>query len=205
MADTIPAIPRRSALEGHYAPGTFGAHQNAPGVTLTERRGLAIVHVDAWADEARACAKALKEACGVAPSAKQVMAAEADGTAVLWVGPNRWLVTEKERRDLFAALSAKIGPDMAALTDQGHSRVCWRLEGLAVRDLLAKGSTIDFGRAQFRPGACVGTLLGHFTVTLHCHGEDAVDIYAARSFAVDLHEWLVEASLDLGLRIADPI
>ncbi len=210
MADIALTIPRRSALEGHYMTGDFGTICDgaAPGITLQERRALAIVHLDAWADQGPACAKAIAKGCGTAPAKEAAKAAEQDGTAVLWVGPNRWLVTETERRDLFAALSATVTPDLAALTDQGHSRTCWRVSGPKIRDLLAKGSTIDFDRGIFGAGDCVGTLLGHFTVVIHCREEsreaDSVDIYGARSFAVDLHHWLTSSSLEYGLRVLDP-
>lgn len=203
MADPASRPARRSALEGHYAPGDFGAiRKDAPGIVLQERRALAIVHVDAWTDKAEACAGAVAEACGVAPSLAACTAAEAGETAALWIGPNRWLITEPETRDLFATLKAGVGEDLAALTDQGHARVCWRITGPRLRDLLVKGSTVDFDR--FGAGDCISTQMGHFAVTLHGRGEDSADLYAARSFAVDMQHWLYESSLEFGLRVTAP-
>lgn len=202
MADIAPP-PRRSALEGHYETGRFGTVRNdTPGITLQERRALSITHVDAWPDQAVACAKAIEKACGVAPGSDALKAVEKGETAVLWVGPDRWLVTEPESRDLPAALMDTVGGDLGAVTDQSHSRVCWRITGPALRQLLVKGSTIDFD--QFGDGDCIGTLLGHFAVTIQSRGADSADVYCARSFAVDLHEWLVESSLEFGLEVAEP-
>ncbi|MEQ8441066.1 MAG: sarcosine oxidase subunit gamma family protein [Alphaproteobacteria bacterium] len=203
MADAT-ILTRRSALEGHYAPGDFGAIKDgAPGITLQERRALAIVHVDAWEDRAADCAKAVGDACGTEPAPGNCKATESGGNAILWVGPNRWLITEKEGRDLFATITAKVTQDLGAVTDQGHSRVCWRVSGPRLRDLLVKGSTIDFDRMV--AGDSINSLMSHFSATIHCRAYDSVDIYVARSFAVDFQRWLHESSLEFGLRIGDPI
>lgn len=204
MAD-LASVARKSALDGHAPSGIFGAVKDGvPGIVITERRGLSIVHVDAWADRLDDCLEGLKRLVG-ADAPDTVKAAEAGNTACLWVGPNRWLVTEQETRDLLAVARAELPEDVAALTDQGHSRVCWRVTGPALRDLLAKGSSIDFDQGFFGPGDCVGTQLGHVTVTIQCREDTSVDIYAARSFAVDMHHWLTASSLEFGLRVNDPI
>lgn len=188
--------PRLSALGGHYQTGDFGTIRDGkPGIILQERRALSIVHVDAWPENSEACGRAIGAA------SEPVKAAEKDGTAVLWVGPGRWLVTEAEKRDLPALITDFVG-DLGIVTDHSHSRVCWRLSGPDLRALLAKGSTVDFDR--FGDGDCLGTLLGHFTVTIQGRGEDSADLYGARSFAVDLQDWLVESSLEFGLTVADP-
>ncbi|MDW3205264.1 MAG: sarcosine oxidase subunit gamma family protein [Alphaproteobacteria bacterium] len=201
MAD-IQTPPRRSALEGHYQSGDFGwVADDAPGIVMTERRGLAIVHIDAWAERQGEVQHALRQDFDITPP-EALRGVEVGQRAILWVGPRRWLVVEKETRDLHAAIGRSIPTDWAAITDQGHSRVCWRLEGPALRSVLAKGSTIDFD--AFGDGDCVGTMLGHFTVTVFGRGATGADIFCARSFAPDLHHWLVDASLEYGLRITDP-
>ena len=202
MADAT-TLTRRSALEGHYSAGDFGAIKDgSPGITLQERRALAIVHVDAWDDKATECAAAVEAACGAAPASANSKASEANGTAVLWVGPNRWLVSEKETRDLHAAMTEKVTEELGTVTDQGHSRVCWRITGPRLRDLLVKGSTIDFDRME--AGDSINTLMSHFATTIHCRAEDSADLYVARSFAVDFQHFLHEASLEFGLRIDEP-
>lgn len=194
--------PRRSALEGHYQAGDFGwIVDEAPGIVLTERRALAIVHVDAWADTFGEVQHALRADFDITPPGP-LRGVEVGQRAILSVGPHRWLIVEKETRDLFEAVCASVPPDWAAVTDQGHSRVCWRLEGPALRQVLAKGTTIDVD--AFGDGDCVGTMLGPFTVTIHGRGITGADIFCARSFAPDLHHWLVESSLEYGLRITDP-
>ncbi|MEQ8830922.1 MAG: sarcosine oxidase subunit gamma family protein [Alphaproteobacteria bacterium] len=206
MADEhqAPAGPqRRSALQGHYLSGDFGwLVDGVPGIELSERRDLAIVHIDAWFDKHGEVHHALRDDFDLTPPEK-LRAVELGQRAILSVGPNRWLVVEKESRDLFAAVRKSIPEEWAAVFDQGHSRVCWRLEGPALRQVLSKGSTLDFD--TFGDGDCVGTILGHFTVTIHGRGPSGADIYCARSFAPDLHHWLVEASLEYGLRVTDPV
>ena len=189
MADT--ALKRRSALDGHWDTGRHGAvGSNRPGITLALRRPLAMVQVDAWSP--------LKAIESLAIPASTKATENAADQSVLNIGPNRYLVVEPENRDLHAALSGALG-DTAALTDQGHARTVWRVSGAALRDLIAKGTTLDV--EKLGAGDCTVTALGHFTVILHWREDGSVDIYAARSFAVDLHHWLVESSLEFGLEL----
>lgn len=203
MADAI--LIRHSALEGLNSAGRFGAAKNnVPGITLQEQPALSIVQVDAWTDRLDQARAGIERAIGLLAPDPVRAAENSAGTKVLSIGPARWLVTEPEHRDLMAVLAAAIPKDDAVLVDQGHSRVCWRLSGPHLRDLLVKGSTLDFEPHAFRPGDCVGTALGHFTVTIHSRFEDSVDLYGARSYAVDLNHWLRESALEFGMDVLEP-
>ena len=203
MADAT--LTRRSALEGHNPAGRYGAIKgDAPGITVQEQPALAIVQVDAWADQIDTAMTKIEKAVGTEPVGPVKGAEGKHGTTVLSIGPGRWLVVEREDRDLMAVLAATILDDTAILVDQGHGRVCWRVSGPNLRELLVKGSTIDFDEHAFGPGDCVGTALGHFTVTVYCRDETTVDIFGARSFAVDLNHWIHEASLEFGLEVLEP-
>jgi sarcosine oxidase subunit gamma len=106
---------------------------------------------------------------------------------------------------LYEALAAQL-EDQAVLTDQGHGRVCLRLSGPALTQILAKGSTLDFDPGQdFDPGRSVNTTLGHMAVTLHRLDEETADIYCARSFAIGVKDWLLHAAGEYGCRVTDPI
>lgn len=203
MADAI--LNRRSALEGHNPAGQFGAlREDGPGIRLQEQAALDIIQVDAWDSHADKAKAAIEKAIGLSTPGPVSACLNDSDLRILSIGPNRWLVVEPEKRDLFSILAKHVTSDLAVLVDQGHGRVCWRLSGPRWRDLLVKGSTIDFDGSAFQPGHCVGTALGHFTVTIHCRNDLEVDIYGARSFAVDLNHWLKSSALEFGLEVLSP-
>lgn len=207
MPDRLPA--RRSALADHVAPGDIGvAPGAAPGLTVQERRGLAIVQLDAWADETDSAIAAVAEAVGVRPDATPLSAAVSGETAAHWLGPGRWQIVEPEGRRGLGGLMAALQDALAghaALTDQGHGRACLRISGPALADVLASGSTLDFDPGgDFDPGRAVTTRLGHFAVTAHRIDTETADLYVARSFAVDFHAWLTETAAEFGCRVAPP-
>jgi heterotetrameric sarcosine oxidase gamma subunit len=179
MPDAQPR--RRSALAALYREGSHGAET---GVTLAERRPGEILQLSTWADA--------REIAGInLPAANR---ASTTGTiTAIWIGPRRWLLVGEGAGRLLAGSSA-------VLVDQSHGRTLIRVAGPRRRDVLGKGTGIDLER--FEQGAAAVTLLGHVSVVLHAVAEDAVDVYAPRSLALTLWEWLFEASSEYGCTVA---
>jgi len=197
---------RRPALNEIYKTGDFGeVTNNNPGVTFSERRALSIIQVAAWEDHADAAIKAIEQAAGVIPSRDACTATQSADTAALWVGPERWLIVEKEHRDLDAAIRNTLGTEMAAITDQSHSRCVIRLSGSEARNVLRKGTTLDLDIAYFKPGEARTTSLFHMNSLIHCLSEDSFDIYVARSFGQSFFEVITHAAAEYGYRIDSPM
>lgn len=198
-------VERVSALAAIYRPGNIGTIGPAgPGITLAERHPLGTVQVAARAEEGRAVRDALAAALGVAPDAATNRAAISGSTTILWVGPERWLVVEPERadRDLDALLRAALAMTSAAVTDLGNGRTVLRIAGPSSRDLLAKGSAIDFHPRAFPVGTCAQGLLGHVGALFHAVDETpCYDLYIARSYAQTIWEWLIESAAEYGCQV----
>jgi len=189
---------RRSALSEVLRPGLSGAESApGPGVTIAALAPLALVQVAAF-DLPRAEA-ALGAAFGLAPPERN-RAAEAGERRLLWCGAERWLAVEPETRDLASQLRAALPSDVAAVTDLSHARTVLRLEGSAVRTLLAKLGQLDFDPAAFATGATAQTQLAQIGALLHARG-DAVEVMVYRGFAVSAFEMLVDAALEFGCRV----
>ncbi len=198
-------VERRSPLNEVYQIGVFGDDTKSPGVTFSERRGLSIIQVAAWAEQADASITAIGKAVGVSPSATSLSAVNANATAAIWVGPNRWLVVEKESRDLAAIVGASVSNELAAVTDQSHSRCVLRLTGEQSRNVLRKGTTLDLDPAYFKAGEAKTTSLFHINALIHCLEESMFDIYVARSFGQSFFGVITHSAAEYGYQVADPL
>ena len=144
---------------------------------------------------------ALEATVGFAPPRRRNTAAVAGETAILWTGPARWMVIEREIRDLATLLAEQIAPDIAAVTDLSHARTAIRIEGHAVRTLLSKLATLDFDPGNFPAGAAAQTLMGQIGLLLHCRAVASFDLFVYRGFAVAAWETILDAALEFGCRV----
>jgi sarcosine oxidase, subunit gamma len=169
-----------------------------PWVTLAEHPFLAQVDLRGDPGDAmfvRAAGAGLGVPLPLAPN----RAATGDTAAVLWLGPDEWLiVTETEPGDALAArLRHALEGLNVAVTDVSDARTVIRLAGPAARDVLAKGASLDLHPDVFPPGACAQTSLARVAVILHQTDRTPIfDVFVARSFAEHLWAWLADAAVE---------
>jgi sarcosine oxidase subunit gamma len=146
------------------------------GVSLSESAGFTLTQV-AGTDSA------LKKILGKLPQRPGV-ALEQDGRLLLRVAPSQiWVIGEV--------------PEMTAgvyLTPLSSGRTRLQLEGPRARDVLAACAAIDFHESRFKPGQFVMTGIHHTPVLIHCLADHAFHIFAMRSFALSVWDWLVDAA-----------
>ena len=110
--------------------------------------------------------------------------------AVLWLGPDQWLVFGASEQELRAAL----GDTPGSVVDVSANRVVFELSGPGARDVLEQGCAIDLHPRAFGPGRCAQTTLARANVVLH--QVDDVPTYrllVRPSFAGYLRLWLRDA------------
>lgn len=186
----------RSALERIYVPGRFGVSSGQPGVTITERRHLTLLHVEHRDDDAES-PLAIATAVGF-PLPRAGQTAEKDGRRVIWLGPSRSLIsTSGSSADGLSDAIASSVPN-AAVNDISSSRVVLRLSGPNARDVLAAGCPFDLHESVFKAGMTATTNVGHYTAILDCIDTDTIDVYVARSYGVSFWQWLIEAAEEFG-------
>ena len=90
-----------------------------------------------------------------------------------------------------------------ALTDLTSGQICIRLSGEGARDVLAKGSTLDFHPRVFRVGQCAQTVLGKASMLIARLGASTgiFDIVVRRSYAEYAAQWLYRAAEEYGVRV----
>lgn len=195
---------RRAALHEIIQLGNFGEiNNNQPGIIISNRTDLSMVQVAAWEDQLKNTLENIEKITGLKPDSTACRAVRSDDVSALWLGPDRWLIVENEKRDLEAELASVVTGEMAAITDQSHSRCVLRISGSQVRNLLRKGTTLDLDENHFSLDDVRTTSLFHMNAIIHCLNDDYFDLYVARSFGQSFFEVITHAALEYGYRVED--
>lgn len=203
MAEIATLPPRRSPLDSVWTPGMHGTPGvGGPGLTMARRLGLSAVQLDARAGTAGKLRDAVAGALGIDLPAPGHAASGGEARA-LWLGPDRWMLLAVDGFDLMAKLDAAAGPVGGVVVDQSHGRAILRLDGPAVRDVLAKGTGVDLHPHAFAENTVAQCGLFHLPVSLdRRRGSGTFDVHVMRGFAQSLHESLCEAAAEFGYRLA---
>jgi sarcosine oxidase subunit gamma len=118
-------------------------------------------------------------------------AVESNGRTIFRTGPQAFWFVGPDKDDLAAKLSGG-----AIVTPLSSSRTRISIEGRAARDVLRKGIPIDLHESVFTPGKFAMTGVHHTPALLHCVGEQRFELYAMRTFALNIWEWLKDAALE---------
>lgn len=197
MADTAPQA--LGPLAGITGP-VGGPHH--AGVVLREVAGLSLINLRG--DSAKAFAGHVESVLGAALPTAPNTTSRADGLSLIWLGPDEWLPVSEDGAS--TALCAKLEEAMSrvhhAVVDLSDNYAVVELSGHAARWVLAKGWPQDLHPSVFKPGQCSQGLLGHAQIILEQTGDESYRLFVRPSFAAYLWDWLVDASADVGHRVA---
>ena len=121
---------------------------------------------------------------------------------IVWLGPDEYLLLCESGKEkaLHNTLINTIKRSHFAITDVSDSLCALSLSGAAVRDVLAKGCSLDLFPSKFGAGKCAQSLLAHAGITLMALPDDAFILICRTSFAPYVHDWLVDAAIEYGYR-----
>ena len=189
---------RRSALDGHYRTGRFGAHaEDAPGVVLAECRPRAMVQLNG-APEPGVLAGALGASeADVTPNRRF----DAGAVSYAWNGPGQWLAESAERNpsELAEHVEGALRSHGASTTDLSHARTVLRVSGPAATDLLAKLCPIDVEAMQ--TGDSAVTLAGPLNAQVVKTRDEEFRLYVFRSFGLAMWEMLQDEAAEFGVEV----
>ena len=191
MAETI----RRLAPLGHRrraAPPS--ARTGGAEVTLEEREFIGKINLRGEPDPP--FLGAVNKALGLTPPVEAGAVASGERRAILWTGPNEWLVVTSpgEEAEMAVALRSALEGRHAAVTDVSESLTVITIGGPDARDVLAKGCGLDLHPQHFGSGRCARTGIAGIVVLIHQIDDiPCYDLYVDRSFAEYLWRWF-EAS-----------
>ncbi|NEM08987.1 sarcosine oxidase subunit gamma [Geodermatophilus normandii] len=133
------------------------------------------------------------------PTAPNTWLPAGTGRAV-WLGPDEWLLTSTTEtpEELEARVRDAVLPLGGSAADVSAQRIGLRLTGPRVRDVLAKGCSIDLHPRVFGRGRSAQTALGQAGVVLLALSDAGDDhgVLVRSSFAGYLAEWLLDAALE---------
>ncbi len=199
---TVIAAKRVSPLDHVIRYGRFGADADGgPGVSFSLRHPASIVTVIARKGKVTALSAAMKKLYGFDVPAPGESAGDR-GVGVHWCGPEQWYVVRSDSSDgvLYDELSERFD-GLASISDQSHGRLIISIKGPRARDVLAKGTPVDFHPRAFGPGDCAVTQMAHVGVHIAQTGEDVFELSLFRGFAESFWDWLTEMALEYGYEV----
>ena len=138
--------------------------------------------------------RALAAASGVGlPAGPGQVAGSRPGTAVLWQGPDEFLLVASEGSGIVSDLTDALGDMPGAVVDLSANRTVLRLEGPSARSVLEKGCPADLHPRVFQPGTAVSTTVGPVPLLLWQIEPLTYFLLPQASFAEYTARWLLDA------------
>ena len=191
-------LPGRSALHGQAAKMHSNPNGGDPGLVFCEMAHLGKLNMRAD----KSADKVVKSITGCAfpPAANKFTTA--GKRHVVWLGPDEFLILCEAGKDedLTSAIQLKIGDQHSAVTNISDALTAFHLKGANVRLTLAKGCALDLHYTSFISGDAAQTLLSNAAVTIMALADDEFIVICRTSFASYLHDWLLDAALEYGVK-----
>ena len=118
-------------------------------------------------------------------------------TRILWSGPRTWLILSNKENILDIVKKNCTEVDFA-VTDISHSRAVIQIKGQQAREVLKKGSPINFN--EFTVNSCAGTVFNGITIVIDFLSEDpdTFNLLTLRSFGESFYHHITDSALEFG-------
>ena len=198
-------IERRSALAAHPKMMTATKVQTTvtdyPILELSERHGLAVLQVSAFASTSIDAQTLLTAALDLPAPAGNRFSGAAD-RSLRCVAPGVWLIVGPSHGlPTAASLRAQLGA-FATVVDLSHARCALQLRGAAASRTLAKFCGLDLDLSAFPTGSATNTRFGH--IGMHLARTDDLptfELLVFRGYAEFVFEALCDGAAEFGFRV----
>ena len=118
-------------------------------------------------------------------------------TRILWSAPRTWLILSNKENAIESAKKNFKETDFA-ITDISHSRTVIQIQGDQAKEILKKGSPINFN--EFGVNKCVGTVFHGITIIIDSisNEPDTFNLLALRSFGESFYHHITDSALEFG-------
>jgi sarcosine oxidase, subunit gamma len=145
----------------------------------------------------------IKRVTDLAPPCQPGACATGLLASLLWLGPDRWLLSSdtEEPASLRTSLRRALQGVRCAVTDVSQARIVYAAGGASASELLAKGCSLDLHERAFPVGRCAQTLLARVPVLIYRVGQPTVfELHVDRSYAEYVWSWLQAAAAEYVMR-----
>tara|TARA_B100000686_G_C16667373_1_gene904339 strand:+ start:535 stop:1122 length:588 start_codon:yes stop_codon:yes gene_type:complete len=120
-----------------------------------------------------------------------------EDTRILWNAPRTWLIISK-KENMFKNIEKICKESDFAITDISQSRAVIQIKGIQAREILKKGSPINFN--EFDVNTCVGTVFNGITIIIDLisNEPDTFNLLTLRSFGESFYHHITDSALELG-------
>jgi methylglutamate dehydrogenase subunit D len=165
--------------------------QSALGKVSGEVRGRALVQAAAFHSTHAEFRAAMRAQLGSDLPTAIGQVIRANARMLLKTGAEQYWIIAPEADDITLDLPPQIG----AVTSLSHSRTCLFIDGPDAASVLAKGVPLDFHPEVFRVDHFALTGIHHTPVLIHRSARHRYEIYALRTYALTVWEWLTDAAI----------
>ena len=118
-------------------------------------------------------------------------------TRILWIGPRNWLILSKKEK-IGEIIKKNCKEIDFAITDISHSRAIIQIKGLQAKEILKKGSPINFN--EFKINQCAGTVFHGISIIIDSISDDpyTFNILTLRSFGESFYHHITDSALEFG-------
>lgn len=170
--------------------------QSALGNVAGEVRGWALVQAAAFNATHTEFRQSLRAVLGSELPAAIGEVVRINGRRLLKTGAEQYWIITPEADDIIPNLQEAVAAPVGAITSLSHSRTCVFIEGPQAAAILAKGVPLDFHPDAFRIDHFALTGIHHTPVLIHRSAQDRFEIYALRTYALTVWEWLSDARVE---------
>ena len=118
-------------------------------------------------------------------------------TRILWSAPRTWIILSN-KENLIETVQKNFKETDFAVTDISHSRAVIQIQGDQAKEILKKGSPINFN--EFGVNQCAGTVFHGITIIIDSisNEPDTFNLLVLRSFGESFYHHITDSALEFG-------
>ena len=118
-------------------------------------------------------------------------------TRILWNAPRTWLILSS-KESIIDTIQKSFKDTDFAITDISHSRAIIQIKGNNSKEILKKGSPINFN--EFDVNQCAGTVFHGISIVIDSisNDPDIFNLLVLRSFGESFYHHITDAALEFG-------
>ena len=185
-------------LEFIHKKGTFGDHHQkneSDLLKILEVKDLNIIQVVQY-KKSKLSIKDIKIGNLEIPEQRSAVISD-NNTRILWSAPNIWLIVSRKENITESIKKSCIETDFG-ITDISHSRAVIKIVGLNAKEVLKKGSPINFD--EIGVDRCVGTTFHGISIIIDSLSENpnTFNLLTLRSFGESFYHHITDSALEFG-------